>query len=190
MENRARFGLELTKAVIEAIGDSKKVAMRLSPWSDFQGMGSSDPLAQFLYITRELKKLDLAYLHLVESRTSSAHEDVSRENEPFVKAWGTESPILLAGGFTPKNANRTLTEVYPDGNVLIVFGRYFLSTPDLAYRLFRGLEVNAYDRTTFYSPGPKGYIDYPFSKEYLEEHSRCENKAGIESMASALEVEA
>lgn len=39
VEGRSRFGLEVTKAVIKAVGDSKKVGMRLSPWGRFQGMG-------------------------------------------------------------------------------------------------------------------------------------------------------
>ncbi len=61
----------MTRAVIEACGgDSKKVGMRLSPWSTFQSMGMQEPIPQFSYIVEELKKLKLAYLHLVESRTS------------------------------------------------------------------------------------------------------------------------
>ena len=103
IENRARFGLEVTKAVIEAVGDSKKVGMRLSPWSNFQGMGMKDPVPQFLHIIGELKKLDLAYLHLVESRASGTAADavyhaVTHENDKFVELWGAQAPLVLAGG--------------------------------------------------------------------------------------------
>ena len=35
IENRARFLLEVTNAVVEAIGE-ERVAVRLSPWSEFQ----------------------------------------------------------------------------------------------------------------------------------------------------------
>ena len=37
IENRCRFALEVVSAVCEAIGESK-TAIRLSPWSRFQGM--------------------------------------------------------------------------------------------------------------------------------------------------------
>jgi N-ethylmaleimide reductase len=44
---------------------------------------------------------------------------------------------------------------------LIAFGRQFLANPDLVTRLERELPLNAPDFATFYTPGPKGYTDYP-----------------------------
>ena len=52
------------------MGIARRLACGLSPWSTFQSMGMQDPIPQFSYIVKELKKLKLAYLHLVESRTS------------------------------------------------------------------------------------------------------------------------
>ncbi|KAI7153892.1 FMN-linked oxidoreductase [Hortaea werneckii] len=173
IEKRARFGLDVTKAVIEAVGDSKKVGMRLSPWSNFQGMGMKDPVPQFSHIVSELKNLDLAYLHLVESRLSGTSADgvyqaVTRENDPFVELWGLQAPIMLAGGFDPPKAKRVLSEVYPAENVMIAFGRYFISTPDLPYRIQNDIALNPWNRKTFYKPeAAEGYIDYPFSKEFV-----------------------
>lgn len=34
-----------------------------------------------------------------------------------------------------------------------VFGRYFLSTPDLVFRIKRGVAPNPYQRKTFYGDG-------------------------------------
>ncbi|KAI7362303.1 hypothetical protein KC354_g7395 [Hortaea werneckii] len=173
VEKRARFGLDVTKAVIEAVGDSKKVGMRLSPWSNFQGMGMKDPVPQFSHIVSELKKLDLAYLHLVESRLSGTSADgvyqaVTRENDPFVELWGLQAPIMLAGGFDPPKAKRVLSEVYTAENVMIAFGRYFISTPDLPYRIRNDIALTPWNRKTFYKPeAAEGYIDYPFSKEFV-----------------------
>ncbi|CZT16351.1 related to NADH:flavin oxidoreductase/12-oxophytodienoate reductase [Ramularia collo-cygni] len=178
IENRARFGLEVAKACIEAAGDSKKIGFRLSPYGQFQGMGMEDPLPQFTYIVNELKKLDLAYLHLIESRESGSAADGvykavgTNELIPLIETWGTETPIILAGGFTPEKAEWAVNEVATADNVLIAFGRYFISTPDLAYRVQHGLPLNKWDRKTFYAPGPEGYIDYPFSKEFLSRESR------------------
>lgn len=48
----------------------------------------------------------------------------------------------------------------------------FIANPDLVYRIKRGLEMNKYDRSTFYTPKlAKGYLDYPFSNEYLALHA-------------------
>lgn len=69
IENRSRFVLEVTKAVVAAVGKDR-VGIRLSPWARFQGMGMSDPIPQFSYIIHNLRELGLAYLHLVEPRVS------------------------------------------------------------------------------------------------------------------------
>jgi NADPH2 dehydrogenase len=174
IENRARFGLEVTKAVIAAVGDSRKVGMRLSPWSTYQSMRMTDPVAQFLYVVKELKKLDLGYLHLFESRSSGSsadgiYQELNHENDVFVEAWGLESPLLLAGGYNDRKAARVLNELYPDHNICIVFGRQFLSNPDLPFRIRHGIDLNTYDRGTFYKfQSSEGYIDYPFSDEWLQ----------------------
>lgn len=174
IENRARFGVEVTKAVIEAVGDSKKVGMRLSPWTELAGMKTEAPVPQFLHIVGELKKLNLAYLHLVGSRlsgdaASAVYQAITRRNVPFVKLWGSESPIILAGGFTPENVKPATEEIYTGENVCIAIGRYWISTPDLVFRLRRRLPMNAYDRSTFYKPMiAHGYTDYLFDSEYMD----------------------
>ena len=77
-----------------------------------------DPIPQFSHIVSELKQLDLAYLHLVESRVSGTsavdaeYAAVTRENDPLVALWGTIAPIVLAGGFTPEKAKKVLGEIY------------------------------------------------------------------------------
>lgn len=171
IENRARFGIEVTKAVVEAVG-ADKTGIRLSPWSNFQGMRMEDPIPQFSYLVQELKKLELAYLHLVESRISgNADVETTEKIDPFVDIWAGTSPILVAGGFKPDSARRAIDEEYKDKDIAIVFGRYFISTPDLVYRLENGIELAQYDRDTFYNAkSEKGYTDYPFSEEWQKEH--------------------
>lgn len=34
--------------------------------------------------------------------------------------------------------------------------------PDLVHRLRNDLQLNKGDRATYYTPGPEGYVDYPF----------------------------
>ena len=170
VEDRARFGIEVSKAVVAAVG-AERTGIRLSPWSTFQGMRMEDPVPQFSYLVEELKKLKLAYLHLVESRISG-NADVETFDliDPFIDIWAHTSPILLAGGFKPDSAKRAVEEQYKDKDIVIVMGRYFISTPDLVYRFEKGIELTPYDRDTFYNPkSEKGYIDYAFSEEWRKE---------------------
>lgn len=46
-----------------------------------------------------------------------------------------------------------------------MFGRYFISNPDLVKRYATDAPLNKYDRNTFYAMDPNdvhGYTDYPF----------------------------
>lgn len=132
-----------------------------------------DPLPQFKYITNELRKLDLAYLHLVQSRLPGGAADAVYSDEgatellPVIEAWGNELPVILAGGYTAERAEWSINNIAKADNILIAFGRSFISTPDLVFRIKHSLPLNKWDRSTFYSPGPRGYIDYPFSREFL-----------------------
>ncbi|KAK5119321.1 Chanoclavine-I aldehyde reductase fgaOx3 [Meristemomyces frigidus] len=170
IENRARFGIEVSKAVVEAVG-ADKTGIRLSPWSPFQGMRMEEPIPQFSYLLQELKKLKLAYVHLVESRISgNADVETTEKIDPFIDIWAGTSPILVAGGFKPDSARRAVDEEYQDKDIAIVFGRYFISTPDLVYRLEKNIDLTPYDRDSFYNPtSEKGYADYPFSEEWVKE---------------------
>ena len=131
-----------------------------------------DPVPQFTYLTEQLKTLDLAYLHLVESRISgNADIEATEKIDPFIKAYNNASPILIAGGFKPDSARRAVDEEYKDYDVVIVFGRSFIPNPDLVYRIERGIPLTAYDRDTFYNvKSPKGYVDWEFSEEYKKEY--------------------
>jgi 2,4-dienoyl-CoA reductase-like NADH-dependent reductase (Old Yellow Enzyme family) len=170
VENRSRFAIEVSKAVVDAVG-AEKTGIRLSPWSPFQGMLMKDPIPQFTDVVNKLKPLKLAYLHLVESRVSGNADVEGSEKVDFaIEAWNNTSPVLLAGGFKPDSAKKTVDETYKDKDVVIVFGRSFISTPDLPFRVKNGIALTPYDRNKFYNAGEKeGYLDYPFSPEFVKE---------------------
>ena len=44
---------------------------------------------------------------------------------------------------------------------LVAFGRPFLANPDLVQKLATGAALTAPDFGTFYTPGERGYTDYP-----------------------------
>lgn len=167
VENRSRFIHDILKAMVHALG-SERVGLRLSPWSTFQGMRMEDPLPQFTDIINKGSQLNLAYLHLVESRISGSEDCGGNDRLDF--AYGLwNRPILVAGAYKPADAQKLLDEEYPDKDIVVMFGRYFVANPDLVYRIKRGLELNAYDRKTFYiSKSSVGYVDYPLSIEYLQ----------------------
>jgi N-ethylmaleimide reductase len=61
-------------------------------------------------------------------------------------------------------------EILDKGDVdLVAFGRHFIANPDLVERFRLGIPLNPYDRSTFYSSGPKGYLDYPAHTGALQE---------------------
>ncbi|KAK4144576.1 NADH:flavin oxidoreductase [Dichotomopilus funicola] len=174
IENRSRFGVEVVQAVVDAIG-AERTAIRLSPWSRFQGMRMQDPIPQFEDLIRKISVHGLAYLHLVQRRidgSRDAPESTPVEGESLdfaVNLWN--GPLLIAGSLSPNQAKSLVDEEYKNKNVLATFGRYFISTPDLPFRIKEGIPLNKYDRSTFYLPkSPVGYIDQPFSKEFEALH--------------------
>ena len=167
VENRSRILDEVLIAVVAAIGQSR-VGLRLSPWSTFQGMRMKDPIPQFTHVISQAKKFGLAYLHLIESRISGAEDyhGTGGGLDFAIRLW--EGPLLVAGGYTPAEAKRLVDHRYSYKDIVVVFGRYFLANPDLVFRIKEGVNLNKYDRKTFYSyMSAVGYLDYPFSEEYL-----------------------
>jgi NADPH2 dehydrogenase len=128
-----------------------------------------DPIPQFTYLIKGLKEFGLSYLHLVESRMQGQVIIETTDRLDFaIEAWGGISPVLIAGGFTGKMAEEAVDVEYKDHDVAIVFGRYFISTPDLVFRVEKGIQLNKYDRDTFYkAQSTDGYTDYPFSEEWV-----------------------
>jgi NADPH2 dehydrogenase len=170
VENRARFGIEVAKAVVGAIGP-ERTGLRISPYNNFQEMRMKDPVPQFSYLAEQLKKLNLAYLHVVESRVIAPSHDNRSEDTGSVDfildIWGNTSPVLLAGGYNHENAYKAVDEKHKDRDVAIVFGRYFISNPDLVFRIKENIPFTPYDRSTFYlAKDPKGYTTFEFSKEW------------------------
>ncbi len=160
IENRARLLLEVTRAAASVWGFDR-VGVRISPSTKFGGIFDSDPAATFGYIAKELDKLDLAYLHIIEPRVSG---DAAVEDQGPATAAANLRPlfkgiIIAAGGFSPKSAE----EIIAAGNAdLVAFGRSFIANPDLPERIRAGLPFNVHDRATFYGGDARGYIDYPF----------------------------
>ena len=156
IENRTRFALEVAKNVSEAIG-SDRTGIRLSPYGVFNDMELFDGIEEtYEYLALELGKLQLTYIHIVDHSSMGAAEVKETVKERIRKAFG--GPIIASGGFDKLKAEKVLDE----GDAqLVSFGRPYLANPDLETRLKFDLPLNEPDFDTFYTPGEKGYTDYP-----------------------------
>jgi 2,4-dienoyl-CoA reductase-like NADH-dependent reductase (Old Yellow Enzyme family) len=149
IENRARFMMEVTDAVISVWG-ADRVGMHLAPRCDAHDMGDSDPAALFSHVARELGKRQLAFLCARESHDRPALG-------PMLKS--EFGGVFIANeGFTADSARQAISAGDCDA---VAFGKTALANPDLVERLRLDLPLNAPDPETFYASGPKGYIDYP-----------------------------
>ncbi|KAF7593453.1 hypothetical protein BBP40_011459 [Aspergillus hancockii] len=153
IEKHARFAIEVIRAVVEAVG-ANRVGVKLSPWSQYLGMRTMEKLVpQFEYLVFQLRRLNLAYLHLANSRwldEENPHPDPPYE--VFVQAWGLSTPILLAGGYDAASAQQVIDVLYAVyDNITIAFGRYFISTPDLPFRVKAGVQLQTSDWASFYT---------------------------------------
>ena len=153
---RNRFALEVARATVAAIG-AGRVGIRLSPFGAFNSTGAFPEVeAQYLALTQELSALGLAYLHVLDHSAMGAPA-VPAEFKAKLRA-NFKGVFILAGGFDRDSAEAALAGKRAD---LIAFGRPFLANPDLVERMRTGAALNAPDMTTFYTPGAKGYTDYP-----------------------------
>ncbi len=153
---RNRFAIEVSRAVVTAIG-ADRVGIRLSPYGVFNSTGAYPEVeAQYLSLARELSAIGLLYLHLVDHSAMGAPPVPAEFKAKLRSAF--DGLFMPAGGFDRASAESALAEKRAD---LVAFGRPFLANPDLVERMRAGAALNAPDMATFYTPGPKGYTDYP-----------------------------
>jgi len=153
---RNRFALEVARATVAAIG-ADKVGIRLSPYGVFNGTGPfADVDAQYQALVEGLSDLGLLYLHVLDHSAMGAPAVPAATKAALRAAF--DGPFILAGGFERGSAEQVLA----DGNAdLVAFGRPFLANPDLVARMRSAAPLNTLDMDTFYTPGAKGYTDYP-----------------------------
>lgn len=162
LEKRSQFLLELTEAVTNKIG-KEKTGVRLSPYSTYNDMPEYDETySLYQYLFAGLNKLSPAYLHIVEASARAKEEGVDLLKKIRQTFSGT---IIANGGYTPEKASEAITAGQAD---LVSFGSSFIANPDLPYRMQHGIPLAAPDPSLFFSPGEKGYIDYPSAPTALQ----------------------
>lgn len=148
IENRIRFVVETLEAMLDAAGSPGKVGVKVSPGMRFNDILHDDPIPTYVALVNAIGPLGLAYLHVM--RAGIGAEVALREAYP-----GT---LLIGGGFSKEEANQAIADGRADA---IVFGSAYVANPDLVKRFQQDAPLNQPDSSTFYTPGPKGYTDYP-----------------------------
>ncbi len=158
IENRARFLLEVTDAVLQ-VWDKDRVGVRLSPISPANDIDDSNPEPVFTYAVQQLAQRGIGFLHIVEGATGGPREPGRPTDFDLGKLRALFPNTYIANnGYTREMAIEARAENRAD---LIAFGRPFISNPDLVERLYRNAPLNALEVATLYGGDERGYTDYP-----------------------------
>lgn len=150
--NRARLLIEVVEAVVGVWG-AAKVGVRLSPTNPNNDMADSNPTATFGHVARELARMKLAYVHVLELVSTPPAEAVLG----VIKA-ACGAPVIANSGYTLETAQAAISAGKVDA---VAFGKLFIANPDLPRRLKAGGPFNEWDMKSFYGGTEKGYTDYP-----------------------------
>ena len=154
VENRARFAVEVARAVAAEVG-ADRTGLRLSPHGLAGDMPPYDAVGEtYAHLAREMDALGLGYLHVVD-HSSMGGGDVSEETLTAIRrAFG--GTLIRTGGYDAASAEAALASGDAD---LVGFGRPFIANPDLVERMAEGAPLASPDPSTFYAPGPGGFAD-------------------------------
>ncbi len=153
VENRARLLLEVLQAAIGVWG-AERVGLRISPLNSYNSMIDSDPIGLSTWLAGRLNDFGLAYLHVM--RGDFFGQQTGDVMTPIRAAY---KGVLVGNmGYDASEANEAIRAGKLDA---VAFGANFLSNPDLPARIRAGFPLNPPDPSTFYTPGAKGYTDYP-----------------------------
>jgi N-ethylmaleimide reductase len=156
VDKRIGFVVEVAKRSAAAIG-ADHMGIRLSPYGANGGMKPYPEIdATYVELVTRLAPYGLLYIHLVDHSSMGAPQVPEKLKSALRRAW--PRTVILAGGLNRELAEAALRDGKGD---LFAFARSFLANPDLVARMERNLPQNPPDPATFYTPGPKGYTDYP-----------------------------
>jgi N-ethylmaleimide reductase len=163
LENRAKFLLDLTRKVSLSIG-KEKVGVHFAPFSLLNDLPLQDKLEEtYGYLAKQLEKLEILYLHIDQSKSLGV------DTPPFLLEnlrLSFDGSFLLGGGYSKNQAE---ADIISDKADLIVFGKAFISHPDLVERIENNWPMDQKIQYVYlYSSGEEGYIDYPsYSEETM-----------------------
>lgn len=157
IENRVRFPLEVTRAVVGVWG-ADRVGYRVSPQPfPYAGLTDSTPVETFTFLARELGRLGIGYLHVTEVVSGKEVPAPEQRISPLLRKV-FQGTFVVNGGYDAPAGEAALARGEAD---LVAYGTPFLANPDLPERFRREAPLNAPDFPTFFTGEEKGYTDYP-----------------------------
>jgi len=155
VRNRARFVLEVTRGVADAIG-ADRTGIRLSPWSTASDLTHYPEIDEaYGYLAEELQKIGIVYVHLVDHSRLSTLDSAAATMQIVRDTF--RNTVIHSGNYTTlADIEQTLSDPRP---ALVAMARPFIANPDLVERLRLGLPLAEPDKATFYAPGPNGFAD-------------------------------
>lgn len=160
IENRARLVLEVTQAVVKAIG-AGRTGIRLSPMTTFGGTAplDSNPQALHGYVVSQLAPLGLAYLHVVEGETGGSRSpDGAPAFDYAALKTAFRGPWMINNGYGRADALEAVASGQAD---VVAVGRALIANPDLLRRWQEDAPLNELQADKLYGGGAEGYTDYP-----------------------------
>ncbi len=158
IENRIRFAVEIAEKVTSSIG-ANRVGIRVSPYGVSNDLTFYDEINEtYSLLSEKLNNLGILYMHVADHSALGA-PDLDPAIKPLIRE-KFKGTFILSGGYDINKAEQDLVEQKGD---LVAFGRLFISNPNLVDKLKNRFHLNVADKDTFYTPGEKGYIDYPLN---------------------------
>jgi N-ethylmaleimide reductase len=131
-----------------------RVGVRLSPLNSYNSMKDSDPVTQTALLAEKLNTFNLAYLHLMRADFFG----VQKADAVSIACEKYKGVLLGNMGYTPEEAEAVIAEGKLDA---VAFGTSFFANPYLPERIKLKAALNTPDSNTFYTPGARGYADFP-----------------------------
>lgn len=149
IENRARFALEVTDAVL-SVWNAGSVGYHIAPRADSHSMGDSNLEATFTYLMEELASRKLAFVF------SREYQGEGYLGNKLSKAFG-------GAYIVNEKLDREMCEmiIRNGGAKACAFGMNFISNPQLVHKLKENLPLTPVNLETIYAKGDLGYTDYP-----------------------------
>ncbi|MDM2754080.1 alkene reductase [Citrobacter sp. Cpo221] len=150
VENRARFAIEVAKAVAEEIG-AGRTGFRVSPGATLGGLNEgSEGYDLYCYLATELNKLGLAFLDVMEWGQHALLTELRQR-------WD-QTLILNRPGRARELMGADIASGLAD---IEAYGAMVLANPDFVHRVTVQAPMNEADRATFFGGDARGYTDYP-----------------------------
>lgn len=148
--NRIRFVVEVLEAMGSVAG-AGRVGMRICPGNPFNDLQDDDPRETFAALLDAVRPMGLAWLHVIRMPRGPV-DNLALAREHF------GGPLIINESYSRDEADAA---IQAGEAAAVSFGRPFIANPDLVERFRRNAPLADFDLGTLYTPGSKGYTDYP-----------------------------